>query len=103
MRQTASSSRPSITTGTAARTAVAFVAVDGGAATTPTESAGGVAVCRRIASRTTAGITRAPRDLVGRLDRSYGERVGRVPVVTRTEQAPKPPSPGVSGGLGACL
>ena len=32
-----------------------------------------------------------PRGLVGRLDRSYGERVGRVPAVTKTEQAPGGP------------
>ena len=34
-------------------------------------------------------MTAAPRDLVGRLDRSYGQRVGQVPVITRTEQAPE--------------
>src|SRR5216110_3960706 len=89
MRHTASSSRPSITTGPAARTAVAWVALEGGGATTPPVPEGGVAVCRRIASRTTAGMTEAPRDLVGRLDRSYGQRVGQVPVITRTEQAPE--------------
>src|SRR2546428_2203549 len=88
MRQTSSSSRPSITTGVVARTAMAFVALDdGGGLATPVPE-GGVAVCRRIASRTTAGITGAPGDLVGRLDRSYGERVGQVPAVTGTEQAP---------------
>src|SRR5438034_9872748 len=85
-RHTSSSSRPSITTGVVARTAVARVAVDGGGATPSPE--GDVAVCSRIASRATAGMTGAPVDLVGRLDRSYGERVGQVPVVIRTEQAP---------------
>src|SRR5438105_11360045 len=89
MRHTASSSRPSMTTGTTARTAFAWVALDGGGATPPPVPAAGVAVCRRIASRTTAGMTGAPVDLVGRLDRSYGQRVGQVPVITRTEQAPE--------------
>src|SRR3989449_4982601 len=85
-RHTSSSSRPSITTGVFARTAVARVVVDGGGAAPSPE--GDVAVCSRIASRATAGMTGAPVDLVGRLDRSYGQRVGQVPVVTRTEQAP---------------
>src|SRR5437667_5570746 len=49
MRHTASSSRPSITTGTTARTAFAWVALDGGGATPPPVPAPGVAVCRRIA------------------------------------------------------
>src|SRR5437870_5591323 len=91
-RHTSSSSRPSITTGVFARTAVARVAVDGGGATPSPE--GDVAVCSRIASRATTGMTGAPVDLVGRLDRSYGERVAQVPVVTRTEQAPGGSSPG---------
>src|SRR5438094_9558575 len=86
-RHTSSSSRPSITTGVFAHTAVARVAVGGGGATPSPED--DVAVCSRIASRATAGMTGAPVDLVGRLDRSYGERVGQVPVVTRTEQAPE--------------
>src|SRR5437667_1472304 len=85
-RHTASSSRPSITTGVFARTAVARVAVDGAGATPSPE--GDVAVCSRIASRATAGMTGAPVDQVGRLDRAYGQRVGQVPVVTGTEQDP---------------
>src|SRR5438034_10249311 len=85
-RHTSSSSRPSITTGVFARTAVARVAVGGGGATPSPED--DVAVCSRIASWATAGMTGAPVDQVGRLDRSYGQRVGQVPVVTRTEQAP---------------
>src|SRR2546430_16336411 len=93
-RHTSSSSRPSITTGVFARTAVARVAVDGGGATPSPE--GDVTVCSRIASRATAGMTGAPVDLVGRLDRSYGERVGQVPVVTRTEQVPRGVIPGGS-------
>ena len=36
-----------------------------------------------------------PRGLVGRLDSSYGEKVGRVPAVTKTEQAPE----GIPRGL----
>src|SRR3989449_10239601 len=97
-RHTSSSSRPSITTGVLARTAVARVAVDGGGATPSPEGDG--AVCSRIASRATAGMTGAPVDLVGRLDRSYEERVGQVPVVTRTEQAPGG-SPGGSSSFKA--
>src|SRR3989442_16000924 len=93
MRHPASSSRPSITTGTAARTAFAWVALDGGGATPPPVPAAGVAVCRRIASRTTTGMTAAPPDLVGRLDRSYGERVGQVPAVTRPEKNKPPGNP----------
>src|SRR5438132_11410845 len=91
-RRTRAAARPSITTGVFARTAVARVAVDGGGAAPSPE--GDVAVCSRIASRATAGMTGAPVDLVGRLDRSYGERVGQVPVVIRTEQAPGGSSPG---------
>src|SRR2546426_12740372 len=91
-RHTSSSSRPSITTGVFARTAVARVAVDGGGAAPSPE--GDVAVCSRIASRATAGMTGAPVDLVGRVDRAYGGRGGRGPVVIRTEQDPGGASPG---------
>src|SRR3989442_485364 len=87
-------SRPPITTGAFTRTADAPVAADGWGATPSPE--GDVTVCSRIASRATAGMTGAPVDLVGRLDRSYGERVGQVPVVTRTEQVPRGVIPGGS-------